>query len=117
MSRTAPAAPDKGEAQHGVRLARFAAFAQREQASIVGTDLRAPLVEAALANGMAAHADESDDSHEESQTHPGCGVLPAALAGAEMEGSSGVGFLHPVHLGYEMTIRFGEALAPAMSFA
>jgi 2-methylcitrate dehydratase PrpD len=162
MSRRAPAIPDKeNEAQHGARVARFAAdarrrtlpaevslktkihiidslaaivsgaaleagiagqryataFSEREQASIVGTDFRAPLVEAALANGMAAHANESDDSHEESQTHPGCGVLPAALAVAEMEGSSGLDFLHAVHLGYEMTIRFGEALAPAMSFA
>src|SRR4051812_9572003 len=37
-------------------------------AAILGTNLRAPLVEAAFANGMAAHADESDDSHEDSQT-------------------------------------------------
>ena len=46
-------------------------------ATLLGTGTRAPLVEAAFANGMAAHADESDDSHEDSQTHPGCGVVPA----------------------------------------
>lgn len=86
-------------------------------ASVLGTDLRAPLIEAALANGMAAHADESDDSHETSQTHPGCGVVPAALAVAEQIGATGDDFLRAISLGYEMTIRFGEAMAPAMSFA
>src|SRR5690606_28077974 len=84
---------------------------------ILGTRERAGLVEAALANGMAAHADESDDSHETSQTHPGCGVLPAAVTVAQARGASGSAFLNAVHLGYDLTIRFGEALAPAMSFA
>src|SRR5262249_52389887 len=70
-------------------------------AGILGTDLRVPLVEAALANGMAAHADESDDSHEESQTHPGCGVIPAAIVVAEQQGSSGLAFLRAAVLGYE----------------
>lgn len=99
----------------GQRYAR--AVGGREAASVLGTRLRTPLVEAALANGMAAHADESDDSHETSQTHPGCGVLPAALAVAEEVGASGEAFLRAVSLGYEITIRFGEAMAPAMSFA
>jgi 2-methylcitrate dehydratase PrpD len=99
----------------GQRYART--IGGREAASILGTRLRVPLVEAALANGMAAHADESDDSHETSQTHPGCGVLPAVLAVAEDVGASGEDFLRAVNLGYEMTIRFGEAMAPAMSFA
>lgn len=85
-------------------------------ASILGTDLRAPLVEAALANGMAAHADESDDSHEESQTHPGCGVIPAAIVVAEQQRSSGMAFLRAAVLGYEMTIRFGLAFASGMTF-
>lgn len=94
-----------------------AAIGGKGTASVLGTTLRVPLIEAALANGMAAHADESDDSHETSQTHPGCGVLPAALAVAEEVGASGEAFLQAVNLGYEMTIRFGEAMAPAMSFA
>ena len=85
-------------------------------ASILGTKLRVPLVEAALANGMAAHADESDDSHEDSQTHPGCGVVPAAIVVAEEQRSSGLDFLRAVVLGYEMTIRFGRALGSGMTF-
>jgi 2-methylcitrate dehydratase PrpD len=89
----------------------------REDASILGTRLRVPIVEAALANGMAAHADESDDSHEESLTHPGCGVLPAALAAADLFGGTGEEFLRAVVLGYEMTIRFGMAFGADMTMA
>jgi 2-methylcitrate dehydratase PrpD len=97
---------------------RYAAsVGARPVATILGTSIRTALVEATLANGMAAHADESDDSHETSQTHPGCGVLPAALAAAEVTAATGEAFLRAVNLGYEITIRFGEAMAPAMSFA
>src|SRR6266705_1085633 len=58
-------------------------------ASVVGTRLRVAAVNAALANGMLAHADETDDSHAPSRTHPGCAVVPAALAIAERQHASG----------------------------
>jgi 2-methylcitrate dehydratase PrpD len=86
------------------------------EASVLGTSIRAPLVEAALANAMAAHADESDDSHERSQTHPGCGVVPAALVFAEQQRRRGQEFLRAVVLGYDMTTRFAEAFGRGMSF-
>ncbi len=60
------------------------------EASVVGTRLRTSAVNAALANGMLAHADETDDSHALSRTHPGCAVVPAALAIAERQRASGV---------------------------
>lgn len=102
----------------GLAGQRYAAqFGGAAQVSLLGVRQRTSLIEGALANGMAAHADESDDSHETSQTHPGCGVLPAALAMAEFREASGRDFLNAVFLGYETTIRFGEALAPALSFA
>lgn len=85
-------------------------------APVLGTSLRAPLVEAALANGMSAHADESDDSHEESQTHPGCGVVPAAIVVADETDASGMAFLRATVLGYEMTIRLATALGSSMTF-
>ena len=56
---------------------------------MVGAAFLTSAVNAALANAMAAHADETDDSHPRSLTHPGCAVVPAALAMAEREGSSG----------------------------
>ena len=85
-------------------------------AAVLGTSLRAPLTEAAFANGMAAHAEESDDSHEDSQTHPGCGVVPAAISVADALGSSGESLLRASVLGYEMTIRFARAFGSGMSF-
>ena len=65
---------------------------------------------------MAAHADESDDSHEDSQTHPGCGVVPAALAAAEVCRSSGRALIAATVLGYEATIRFATAIGSGMTF-
>ena len=88
----------------------------RADASVLGTRMRAALVEAAFANGMAAHADESDDSHEDSQTHPGCGVVPAAVAAAEESRSTGSELLAATVLGYEMTTRFAQAIGSAMTF-
>src|SRR5260370_20594297 len=57
-----------------------------KEALVVGTRILTSTVNAAFANGMMAHADETDDSHVPSQSHPRCGVVPAALAIAEREG-------------------------------
>ena len=51
--------------------------------TIAGTTLTAAPADAALANGVMAHADETDDSHNASRSHPGCAVVPAALAVGE----------------------------------
>ena len=72
------------------------------QASIVGAQHRTNVVNAALANAMAAHGDETDDFHMASITHPGCGVVPAALAIAEAEGRSGANLLAAVSVGYDI---------------
>src|SRR5215470_6779388 len=82
------------------------------EASIVGTRMRASAVNAALANGMLAHADETDDSHAPSRTHPGCAVVPAALATAERMHASGEAFLRAVVLGYDVCARVNLALGP-----
>ena len=60
-----------------------------DEASVVGTSMMASATTAALINGMLAHADETDDSHAPSLTHPGCAVVPAALAMAEKNDRSG----------------------------
>src|SRR5215468_4118582 len=80
------------------------------EASVVGTRLRTSAVNAALANGMLAHADETDDSHAPSRTHPGCAVVPAALAIAELTHGSGEQFLRAVVLGYDVCARVNHAL-------
>ena len=81
-----------------------------EEAVVVGTDIVTSAVNAALANGMLSHADETDDSHKASRSHLGCGVVPAALAMAEREGSSGNDLLRSVILGYDIGARISFAL-------
>src|SRR5262245_2647026 len=58
-------------------------------ATVVGSDVLCGPIEAALANGVLAHADETDDSHAPSLSHPGCAVVPAALAVGEALGIDG----------------------------
>jgi 2-methylcitrate dehydratase PrpD len=77
----------------------------RPQATVVGTGIVTSTVNAALANGMAAHGDETDDSHLRGRFHPGCGIVPAALATAELAGRSGSDLLRAVALGYDIGAR------------
>src|SRR4051812_34725083 len=58
------------------------------EATVLTTDIQTSAVNAALANGMFGHADETDDFHPTTKAHPGCSVVPAALAMAERESSS-----------------------------
>jgi 2-methylcitrate dehydratase PrpD len=80
------------------------------QASVVGTRVLTCPVHAALANGMLAHADETDDSHAPSRNHPGCAVIPAALAVAESGHASGEQLIRAVVLGYDVAARVNYAL-------
>lgn len=81
-----------------------------EEAVVVGSDIVTSAVNAAMANAMLSHADETDDSHKASRSHLGCGVVPAALAMAEREASSGTDLLRAVILGYDIGARMSFAL-------
>jgi 2-methylcitrate dehydratase PrpD len=82
------------------------------EATVVTTDIRTSAVNAALANGMFGHADETDDFEPVTKAHPGCSVVPAALAMAERESRSGIELLNGVALGYDVCCRFLMALGP-----
>jgi 2-methylcitrate dehydratase PrpD len=82
----------------------------RGPATIAGLALTATPSDAALANGVMAHADETDDSHNASRSHPGCAVVPAALAVGEELGVDGACFLRAVTLGYDVGTRVVEAI-------
>jgi len=82
----------------------------QEVATVVASNLRCGPIEAAMTNGVLAHADETDDSHSPSQSHPGCAVIPAALAAGEQFGISGTHFLRAVTLGYDIGPRFTMTL-------
>src|SRR6185503_5640133 len=74
------------------------------------TNLLCGPIEAALVNGMLAHSDETDDTHPPSQSHPGCSVVPSALAAGERFGASGERFIRAVALGYDIGPRVTETL-------
>lgn len=81
-----------------------------KEACLIADGFIAGAENAALANGMLAHADETDDSHAPSLTHPGCGVVPAALAMAERQGRDGRALLRAIALGYDVGCRLTQAL-------
>src|SRR3954447_13717326 len=47
------------------------------EASVLTTNIKTTAINAALANGMCAHADETDDVEPVTKTHPGSAVIPA----------------------------------------
>ena len=80
------------------------------EAQVVGSRIVTSAINAALANGMLAHADETDDSNGSAGIHPGCCIISAALAMAERENASGEDFLRAVILGYDIGSRTNKAL-------
>jgi 2-methylcitrate dehydratase PrpD len=93
-------------AAYAARFGGAATGANAQQAAtVIGTSLAVPAEIAALANGMAGHADETDDSHLAGRFHAGCGIVPAALAVAEHADCSGAAFLRAVALGYDIGTR------------
>jgi 2-methylcitrate dehydratase PrpD len=79
-------------------------------ATVVGTDMLCGPVEAALINGTLAHSDETDDSHAPSQSHPGCGIVAAALAAGEKFATDGSRFVRAIALGFDVGTRVAMTL-------
>ncbi|HEV7803153.1 MAG TPA: MmgE/PrpD family protein, partial [Burkholderiales bacterium] len=82
------------------------------EAGVIGTRMLTSAAHASLANGMFGHADETDDTHPPSQTHPGTSVVPAALSVAERNRLSGKAVLRAVILGYDVCARMMLAFKP-----
>src|SRR5712691_4565576 len=101
-----------------LRAGRLAAgyaarLAGAPEATVLGTSLVVPAEAAALANAMAAHADETDDSHLGGRFHPGCGIVPAAFAVAEQQDHTGSELIQAVALGYDVGARLNMSLGYA----
>lgn len=64
---------------------------------------------AAVSNSAAASALDVDDGHRDAGGHPGSAVIPAAMALAEVTGTSGRDFLGAVAIGYEIGVRIAAA--------
>jgi len=84
----------------------------KPECGVIGTRIVTSAVNAALANGMFGHADETDDTHPPSLTHPGTSVVPAALAIGERDRLAGKAVLRAIVLGYDICARLLLALQP-----
>jgi 2-methylcitrate dehydratase PrpD len=91
-------------------LAAAPVFFGQEEATVIGLGKRLPAFSAAMFNAMLAHADETDDSHEKSTFHPGCAIVPTALAMAQRQKRDGRELIAGVCAGYDVGARFGEML-------
>lgn len=89
------------------------AFGDGEGSTLIPEMWPAPSLFAALVNAAASHVLEMDDLDRGSIYHPAAAVIPAALALAESQRASGPLFLTAIVLGYEASIRIGEAVNPS----
>jgi 2-methylcitrate dehydratase PrpD len=79
-------------------------------ATVVASKTLCGAMDAAFANGELAHSDESDDDYTSGGAHPGCAIVPAALALGEQFQISGTHFLRAVTLGYDIGMRSYKTL-------
>jgi len=94
--------------------------AGRGESTLLGTSLTAPIAKAALANGVAGHAMDYDDTQLSTSkeavygllTHPTTPVLAAALAVGENAKISGAEFVLAYVLGVEVECRVADAINP-----
>ncbi len=92
----------------------------KKEASILGTPVMAPAPRAALANGVAGHAMDYDDTQLSTSkqavygllTHPTTPVLAAVLAISEREKMSGKDLVLAYVLGVEVECRIADAINP-----
>src|SRR6202521_4744663 len=77
--------------------------------SVIGTKMKVPARFAALANGIAIHADDYDDTG--SALHVNAPALPPTFALCEVDGRSGKDFMLAYHLGVEVENKIGDAIS------
>ncbi len=75
--------------------------------TLIGRGVHASTLDAALINGTASHALDYDDVHWVMQGHPSVPVLPALLAQAEGEKTSGQDLIAAFVAGYEAECAIG----------
>jgi 2-methylcitrate dehydratase PrpD len=85
-------------------------FGGQGSSTIVASRFLCGPIEAAIVNGALAQADETDDNYSAGGAHPGCAVVPAALAVGEHLDVDGTRFLRAVTLGYDVGMRAMKAI-------
>src|SRR6266851_1416426 len=86
------------------------AYGGKEVATVVASKIVCGPIEAAFANGVLAHSDETDDSNGPSRSHPGVSTVPAGFASGEQYAISGAHLIRAVTLGYDIGTRVSMSL-------
>jgi 2-methylcitrate dehydratase PrpD len=79
---------------------------------VPGRARRADLIDAAFLGGTAAHGIELEDGFRQGSVHPGCVVVPAALALGYDRRADGRALMEAIVAGYETVIAIGRACHP-----
>ena len=66
-------------------------------------------INTAFANAIIAQADETDDSNPGTNTHSGCGIVPAMRAMSEREQADSKSFFRGVVIGYDIGCHMTQA--------
>jgi 2-methylcitrate dehydratase PrpD len=85
-------------------------------ALVEGTAERLAAADAALANGIAGHSIELDDTYEPASLHPGVVVWPAVLAVADESGAALGDVLAAASAGYDAVCALGDRTDPAETY-
>ena len=80
--------------------------------TVIGRSLRTSPANAALVNGVAAHALDFDDGQQPSSTHPSAAMVPAILALAERHHLTGRDVMTAYLYGLESMTALGLAMNP-----
>jgi len=78
--------------------------------SVIGSALKLPVRDSALANGILIHGLDFDDTHIEAIVHPTAASLPCALSLSENLELSGADLLTAYIAGMEAAVRLGMAV-------
>lgn len=87
----------------------------KEEASVLGSDRRLPVMDAAFMNAVYAHGADMDDGNRKAMGHVAAHVMSAVFALAETLGSSGKDILVAVNAGYEVYNRIAAAVQPGLA--
>jgi len=91
----------------------IAGLGGKPEATIIGKRKKYPAMNAALANGVCAHALDMDDGYRYGGVHPASPIVPAAIAAAELQGSSGKDLITATVAGFEVLLRTSRAINPS----
>ncbi|MBI3043663.1 MAG: MmgE/PrpD family protein [Betaproteobacteria bacterium] len=87
----------------------------KQESTIAHYGYKTKVENAVFANSSFGHGFEIDDHYPPGESHPGCIVVPSALAMAERQGANGEDLIVAVVAGYEVMGRINRAITPSCS--